>query len=426
MQFKIETFQNPYLACDSNRVDAIISVASHRSAKRISRRTLVEGIIVDTSGSMYGERIQAVQGALQKVITALDPESYFFILGFGGTVRKFMPLSKATQSMKLLAINSTRNIEVRGDTVMSSAFAKAREQFEEMPDCIHHAMFLTDGQNNLNDESQLDAELIKCDGIFQCDCRGVGTDWQPKQLQKIARRLLGTATIIPHATGIAADFYETVRNAMEREVSNVRLRLWMPKTSRLISVKQMSPEILSLTERGKPVDTQTSDFPTGAWGNESRDYHLAISVPPGESGDEMLAGKVSLVYEEGTVEVVSPPGRIIAAWTEDESLSARINAQVAHFTGQSELAEAIQKGLEMREKGYFDVATKLLGKAAKIAADSGNEETTRRLAKVVDIIDAHEGTVRLKKFVAKADEMDLDLGSTRTARKNRASATEIE
>ena len=56
------------------------------------------------------------------------------------------------------------------------------------------------------------------------------------------------------------------------------------------------------------------------------------------------------------------------------------------------------------------------GRAAKLAHDSGNEETTRRLAKVVDIVDAGEGTVRLKNAVNKADEMDLDLGSTRTAR----------
>ncbi|MGG2377387.1 hypothetical protein ACE400_29750, partial [Salmonella enterica] len=54
-----------------------------------------------------------------------------------------------------------------------------------------------------------------------------------------------------------------------------------------------------------------------------------------------------------------------------------------------------------------------------LAHDSGNEETTHRLAKVVEIVDAREGTVRLKKQVARADEMDLDLGSSRTARVRR-------
>jgi len=65
------------------------------------------------------------------------------------------------------------------------------------------------------------------------------------------------------------------------------------------------------------------------------------------------------------------------------------------------------KRLEMREKGFYGEATKYLGRATKIAAQSGNEEKMRRLKKVVEVINAKEGTVQLKKFIAKADEMDL-------------------
>jgi hypothetical protein len=74
----------------------------------------------------------------------------------------------------------------------------------------------------------------------------------------------------------------------------------------------------------------------------------------------------------------------------------------------------------MREKGQLEVATKLLGKAVKIAHQSGNDETMRRLKKVVDIVDPGHGTVKLKRYIAKEDAMDLDLGSTRTARTKRA------
>jgi hypothetical protein len=64
-----------------------------------------------------------------------------------------------------------------------------------------------------------------------------------------------------------------------------------------------------------------------------------------------------------------------------------------------------------------DQATKLLGNAAKIAASSGNEEVTRWLKHVVDIIDAPQGTVRLKTAVSKADELVLDMGGTRTVKR---------
>ncbi len=52
----------------------------------------------------------------------------------------------------------------------------------------------------------------------------------------------------------------------------------------------------------------------------------------------------------------------------------------------------------------------------QLAAESGNESTTKLLAKVVEVDDAASGTVRLKRQVDDADEMALDTRSTKTVR----------
>ena len=54
-----------------------------------------------------------------------------------------------------------------------------------------------------------------------------------------------------------------------------------------------------------------------------------------------------------------------------------------------------------------------------MAAQAGNESTTKLLAKVVDVEDPATGTVRLKKKVDDADEMALDTRSTKTLRVKR-------
>ncbi|MFI5043434.1 MAG: hypothetical protein ACHQDC_01470, partial [Acidimicrobiales bacterium] len=79
-------------------------------------------------------------------------------------------------------------------------------------------------------------------------------------------------------------------------------------------------------------------------------------------------------------------------------------------------ADAIQQGLAARDAGDDDTATLLLGKAAKLAHEGGNEDTTRLLRKVVDIEDPDAGTVRLRTDVEKIDEMALDTRSTKTIR----------
>ena len=42
-------------------------------------------------------------------------------------------------------------------------------------------------------------------------------------------------------------------------------------------------------------------------------------------------------------EVKPQEARLFANWTQDDSLSSRINHQVAHYTGQTELANAKEK-----------------------------------------------------------------------------------
>ena len=96
--------------------------------------------------------------------------------------------------------------------------------------------------------------------------------------------------------------------------------------------------------------------------------------------------------------------------------AARINPEVAHYTGQTELAQMIQEGLAAKASGDDATATTKLGRAVQLAAETGNDEATSKLRKVVEIEDEREGTVRLRSAVNKADEMALDTASTKTTR----------
>jgi len=414
MEFKAETFLNPYLPAGASRIDAIVTVTADAGGRAAGARPVI-GFLLDASGSMEGERINAVKQATHKALTLLDESSWFFVVRFSGEAELIYPLAQATAKNKADADARLRKLAAAGATMMSKALDLAAKQFRQIEGAIPYALFLTDGKNNDEDEALLEAALTRSEGVFQCDCRGVGADWQPRQLKRISRKLLGNARIIAEPSGIEADFRDAIEGAMKRSISDVRLRLWTPKSAKVLGCKQMNPEIVALTDRAVVVDAQTRDYPTGAWSAEARDYYIAVEMPPGDPGDEVLACRPSVVYGAGASEVKTPGAPIIAAWTEDEELSARINEHVAHYTGQEELAQQIQRGLEARARGDLDEATKALGRAAKLAHESGNEETTRRLARVVEIVDADEGTVRLKSRVEKAYEMDLDLSSTRTA-----------
>ena len=125
-----------------------------------------------------------------------------------------------------------------------------------------------------------------------------------------------------------------------------------------------------------------------------------------------MAARVQLVVDGQPV----TQGLVKATWSNDAALTTRISPEVAHYTGQTELAAAIQEGLAAKASGDEAGATTKLGRAIQLAVASGNEEATSKLKKVVDVVDAGTGTVRLKRAVDKADEMALDTASTKTTR----------
>jgi hypothetical protein len=204
--------------------------------------------------------------------------------------------------------------------------------------------------------------------------------------------------------------------AMGKTSADVQLKVWTPVNSTVRFVKQVEPEVLDLTGKRAEDGPRAGRYPLGSWGSESRDYHICVDVAAGGPGDEMLAARVSVV--EG--DTVHAQTLVRAVWTDDTVLSARIKRQVAHYTGQAELAETIQAGIEARKAGDDRTATIKFGRAAQLAHESGNKATEELLATVVDIEDAATGTVRLRRKVEAADEMALDTRSTKTVRVGRA------
>ena len=424
--FEATSYQNEFLADGATEVNAIVTVTAATGGSSVGaapgHNEMAEVIMIDTSGSM-GQPTAKIRAARTATCTAIDclaEGTWFGVIGGAHTASLVYPesgtqLVRANAETRLAAKHAVERLTPVGGTAISTWLSLARRLFEQHPGAIKHAILLTDGRNESEPEERLDQVVRECEGQFQCDCRGVGANWVVHELRQISTALLGTVDIIPQPDLIDDDFRAMTERAMGKAVNSVALRVWTPKGARLRFVKQVAPQIDDLSARATVVNPLTADYPTGAWGNEERDYHVCIDVPANPVGAEMLAARVSIVVDG---EVVSQ-ALVKANWTNDHELSTQINEEVAHYTGQAELADAIQEGLAARKSGDEQTATVKLGRAAQLAAETGNDATTRLLSKVVDIDDPATGTVRLKRNVEEVDEMALDTRSTKTVRVNK-------
>ncbi|RKP50528.1 VWA domain-containing protein [Trinickia fusca] len=419
--FQIQGFFNPYLPAGETRLDAVLTVTSDTKAVSTSTNRKVVGFVLDVSGSMRGEKLTQAKLAARRGIDMLPEDVWFFVVAFSGTATVVVRACPATAANRERAHHSIQNLDAGGSTAMSRGLEFALREVQSSGAEIASVYFETDGDNNPDDNELLPQVLADCKGVFQAECRGIGTDWKPEQLRRIASALLGTADAIPDPAGLERDFQAFLARSLSKGIANATLKLWSPKVVKVTTVKQMSPEIADLLPLAVHVDDKTIHVPLGSWGAETRDYQVAFQLPAGAIGDEILACRAAVVYQDGSDEIKVDCGPIAVAWSEDAALTTRIVKEVAHYNGQSELAASIQEGLEAKAQGDEDLATRLLGRAAQIAAQSGNEEVTRRLKKVVDVVDATAGTVRLKR-ADKGAEMELELGGTRTVRRSSGAA----
>jgi VWA domain-containing protein len=434
--FTAETFQNQYMAAGATMVDAVVTVAAAGEAPAASATvpsgpgSRVEIVVVDTSGSMgAGRKLPAAKEAARAALDVIEDGVSFAIVAGSHMAWQVWPvdgrsLAIASPAERAGASQAIDSLTSAGGTAISTWLDLARNLFATTPAAARHAILLTDGRNESEHASKLTAAVEASRGLFQCDCRGVGVDWEVEELRGIATALLGTVDIVADPADLAEDFRAMVTSSQSRALPDVKLRLWAPQGATIESMRQVAPEVLDLTATGTSSGPLARDYLLGGWApGESRDYHLRIQVKPGGVGDEMLAGRVSLVLADGTV---ATQALIKAVWTDDTELSTRMDRHVAHYTGQVELADAIQSGLAAAKAGDEQTATVKLGRAVQLATESGHGDTLRLLAEVVNVDDAESGTVRLRKDAGKAAEMTLDTRSTRTVRLGEAAKAQSE
>ncbi|MEU0493030.1 VWA domain-containing protein [Nocardiopsis sp. NPDC006139] len=421
-EFRVEVDQNRFLPLGGREVHAVVGITSTGPVLVGADVRATELIIVDTSGSMYGEKINAAKQAARAAVETLRDGVRFAVIAGHRQAEMIYPagntLATVDPSTRAEALEAVGRLRADGGTRMGAWLTRAAELFATVDGGVKHAILLTDGQNN-EVSQDFERTLSRIAGSFVCDCRGVGTDWKVEELRRIDAALLGGGPgIIADPADMAADFRAMARASMGKAVADVALRLWTPQHAVVRYVKQVAPTVQDLSDRGVERAAQAKDYPTGSWGTENRDYHICVEVPPGDPGRQLRAGWVRVVLPglDGAQDRVLASGNILAEWTTDEDRATEINPRVAHYTGQVELAQAIQDGLEARRSGDEDTATTRLGRAVALANETGDEETARLLGKVVDVLDPVTGTVRLRPTVEKIDEMTLDTNSTRTVR----------
>ncbi|WP_424187080.1 vWA domain-containing protein [Actinokineospora sp. G85] len=393
LRFAVQVNQNKYLAPADRAMHVIITVRASGAGAPAAPSPpprVAEVLLVDCSSSMDWPptKIDAARHACRVAIDTVGDGALFGVVEGTGAARLVYPagpgLAVADARTRREAKAAVAGMVACGGTAMSAWLDLARELFERSPAPVRHAVLLTDGNNQSEAPGALDAVLDRCRGRFACDARGIGADWWPAELRRIASALGGRADAVVADELLADDFRQLVEQAMGRTAPDVRLRLrTMPYTG-LRFVKQVFPTAVDLTERCRAAG-EGVELPIGDWGQEQREYHLCLDVDTAAltRGRDQLLGVAALVVADEHGSGAERP--VLGHLTDDLELSSVLDKNVAQVTDQAELARAVEDGWAAVNRGDLVEAAREWGVARRLAVALGHTELRERLEKLVEV-----------------------------------------
>ena len=402
--FTLAVDQNPYLAVGTRAVHAIVRIAADATADAPAAGeppTAAEVIIIDRSSSMTGKKITEACRAAAAAVEAVRDGTYVAVIAGQSNAERVYPakggMVRATARTRAAATRALDAVKAEGGTHMSTWLRLADQLLTGSPAELRHALMLTDGQN-IEGEPPLREALRVCEGHFVCDCRGVGEDWSPDQLRHIARTLRGGWKPVAAPEHLAEDFRSVMATSMRKRLADVRLRVRLAPGARVVYFARVAPTIEDLSDKAVLSDDRVVEFPLGSWGDETQDYDLRIDVGQDdlkvENDTKAGAGRLEVVIPAATgAPTVAAKRAVLARWTTDIRKSAQINGSVAAYTGQQELAEAVNEAIEAWDHERPDAAEKL-GRAVALAYQEGRSGLLEHLSGIAEIDDPAEGRVR--------------------------------
>ncbi|NUP46657.1 MAG: protein kinase [Catenulispora sp.] len=363
-----EVAQNEYLAAGSREVHAVVTIttavpadaaaslsAAAAEAVRRSDRSYAptkavlaataDGppsvvFIADCSRSLAeAGRLDGVKAGLCAGIDALPDGARFAVIAGRADSQAVYPEDggpqPATPASRAAAKAAVDRLTAYGGREIGLWLSRAARMFALGSGPVRHAILIVNGRDEGLHPSRLAMTARACAGLFTADCLGLGDEWEVHEMRLVSEQLSGSLSLVAEPATLPQAVRDATIEAASKRIADVELSLWTPAGAVIRYVKQVTPTLRDLTDSRIPADAvRTVGFPTGAWGQEERSYHICIEVEPGALGQEKLAGRVQLTARGP--EAVEPlgEGKIRAVWVDDETLVMRVVSRVGPYTGQ--------------------------------------------------------------------------------------------
>jgi len=332
-------------------------------------------LVLDTSGSMSGEKIQRVKDAVKYVIDLLSDDDIISIVRFSSSTSTLVSTQQVRSADKQNLKRKVDQLDADGGTNMAPAMKEGRSLVKRnwRPDRINRMVLLTDGQTSGDGDCRKEADQAGKDTI-PVIALGVGADWNDKLLIDLGSRSGGQADYIAQAHEIGQYFQSAVQAMQAAVIQNAVLTLRLVTGVTPRKVWRVVPLIADLGF--SPISDRAITLPLGELEKDRGQALLVELMLPARQGGNYRIAQAEVAYDIPLLKLVQEKVRsdIMLGFTPDPYLAQQINPKVMNIVEKVTAFKLQTRALQEAELGNVAGATQKLRAAATILLSQGDTD----------------------------------------------------
>ena len=250
--------------------------------------------ILDSSGSMRGDKFQQAVGALKFCLRELNPSDRFNVIDYDDAIRPYKTgLMTASRGNIDDAVKFTDGLEASGGTDIYDALATACGMLPSVDDPTY-IIFLTDGQptvGNINIDDIIKNTTALNEGRAHMFAFGVGYDVNAHLLDRLSEENRGVSEYVLPSENIESKISHLASKISRPALTDLKLS-FSPKSGSKVYPNPL-PDLfygseIVITGRFQDIGSSTAII-SGKVGNKDVTYEFPVAFSNGSRQDEFIS-----------------------------------------------------------------------------------------------------------------------------------------
>lgn len=340
-------------------------------------------LVLDTSTSMSGPRLNSIKETARQIIQSLKPEDIISVVTFNDTAEVIIPANRG-QNINVLEARISI-INTGGGTEIGQGLAAGHAEIMRnlRPNYHNHIILITDGRTYGDEDLCLSIAEKAAEGGITLHALGIGDQWNDAFLDELANKTGGSSEYADTSRAIEKFLKAKFGQIQDTYASNITLDFTTPPEVELRYAFRLSPDTSSI-----PLGKQISlgDIPNRQSLSVIMEF-LVNKVGSEQEEFTLLDGELKMVLPQLTIPNVSTRLTLSRATTQSAEPEPPPQVLVRAMSKLSlyRLQEMAQKDLQA---GDVHKATTRLKNLATQLLSSGESELAQTVMLELDSLHA--------------------------------------